>query len=200
VQSTALAVEYCTSPPSVPDALPGEEEGGGVKFVVLDSPYTSVKQLVVDGSKAVKCFGLAIPEPLVRLACRGVRAQVSAKLGCDPFDLTPLRLVQQMQGQGGGQLPPCQIFSALQDDYIPASHGRELQQAWRGRGAACSVKEFAGRHFGERDAQLLRGAAAAIRGALRFDKAAEEAAASAAMMNSLHHHSAGGKVPWAGVW
>lgn len=216
-----------------------------VKFVVLDSPFTSVKQMVLDGSKAVKCVGLAIPETLVRLACRVVRGKVSARLGSDPFDLKPLRLVEravaeqqkqqrqqqknQKKKQKQQKLPPCHILCALQDDYIPASHGRELQRAWTqgeggtgagAGGAQCGLEEFSGRHFGEREAGLLLGGGLArdIERALVFDKRAEEAAALAALninMNSSsssNSSSSGGnaflllganmnnKVPWAGVW
>ena len=158
-----------------------------------------------------------------------VRGKVAARLGSDPFDLKPLRLVeraveqqQRMTQQGGAQkrqvgqrqgqrlLPPCHIFSALQDDYIPAAHGRELQRVWA-RGAPCGLVEFSARHFGERDATLLaqEGLVAGIEEALVFDKKAEEAAALAALnmnVNSgsnaflLLGASNNNKVPWAGVW
>jgi hypothetical protein len=209
-------VEYCTSQNTAEE---GEELGGrsaAVQFLVLDSPYTSVKQMVVDGSKAIKCFGLAVPELMVRLACRVVRGKVAARLGCDPFDLKPLRLVEEV-GRGedaGALLPPCRIFSAVGDDYIPATQGREMQRAWQEAGAECALEEFQGRHFGERDVGLLLGVVDDIRTALDFNKEEYEAAtlrlglglglggagAGGSSLPLLRSGVGSGKVPWAGVW
>lgn len=199
--STAIAVEYCTRP-STDTPCPDYS----VKFVVLDTPFTSVKQMVVDGSKAIKCFGLSIPETMVRIACRVVRGKVSARLGSDPFDLIPLRLVEAAAERGGSgreepanpSLPPCHIFSALNDDYIPLSHGHDMHKAWR-KGADCGLQEFAGRHFGERPTELLQGAVDGIKSSLIFDKQKAEAEALATV-NAEGFLGVGSKIPWAGVW
>lgn len=203
LQATAIAVEYCASWPQQSSC--GEDEaspGFCVKFVVLDSPYTSVKQMVVDGSKAIKCFGLSVPETMVRVACRVVRSKVASRLGSDPFDLKPLRLVEAaaQQEQGGPcKLPPCHIFSALNDDYIPVTHGRDMQVAWEVAGAPCCLREFSGRHFGERDSELLLEAREGVRSSLEYDKEAAEAQALSSL--SLGGPGLGGvRVPWAGVW
>mmetsp|Transcript_12789 Transcript_12789/g.20853 ORF Transcript_12789/g.20853 Transcript_12789/m.20853 type:complete len:395 (-) Transcript_12789:183-1367(-) len=199
--STAIAVEYCTISvlkPSTHTPCPDYS----IKFIVLDTPYTSVKQMVVDGSKAIKCFGLSIPETMVRIACRVVRGKVSARLGSDPFDLKPLRLVEAAAEQGGSgraepanaSLPPCHIFSAQNDDYIPLSHGHDMQQAWR-KGAECGLQEFPGRHFGERNTELLLGAVNDIKSSLVFDKQKAEAEALATV--NVDGFMAGGpKIPW----
>lgn len=150
---------------------------------------------------------------------------MKAKLGSDPFDLKPLRRVEDRKIKKdkndkkdktnkkekghlmrGGKLPPCQIFSALQDDYIPSSHGSEMQRAWQESGAPCSLVKFPGRHFGERSAGLLLGAAEKIRAVLSYDKQREEEAALRRGLASLSLNSSGGsgmglgKIPWAGVW
>jgi hypothetical protein len=200
-------VEYCTIiQPQNTDPSPEYN----VKFVVLDTPYTSVKQMVVDGSKAIKCFGLSIPETMVRIACRVVRGKVSARLGSDPFDLKPLRLVESVardskhlnpsdENSESSALPPCQIFSALHDDYIPVTHGREMQQAWNVGDAGCNLEEFPGRHFGEREPELLLMAVDHIKNALVFDKKkAEEQALASLNINCFMTSST--KIPWAGVW
>lgn len=190
--STALAVEYCTCSGNCPDQNTNEdiEESPNdnsinaathinnvVKFVVLDSPFTSVKQMVIDGSKAIKCFGLPIPETLVRLACKVVRGKVRARLGCDPFELKPL---QQLHRAEERSLPPSFVLTASEDDYIPRSHGQEVFQGWSEKAAGkCHMKEFTGRHFGERARGLLLETVPALRASIQYDKEREDALALA---------------------
>ena len=180
-----------------------------IKSVVLDSPFISVKQMVVDGSKAIKCFGMSIPETIVLLGSKVVRGNVCSRLGSDPFDVNPLKHIEEA-ASANNILPPCHIFSALDDDYIPSSHGHEICRAWEQTGAQCEIEEFSARHFGERPSRLVTGIEEDINQCLTYDKKSEEAAAIAsldvaAFMRSPTSTSSSssialGRVPWAGVW
>jgi hypothetical protein len=118
-----------------------------VKFMVLDSPFISVKQMVKDASTSIKTCGVAVPKTIITLCGHVIRRSVKSRLGSDPYDVKPLELV-------GDVKIPCFIMSATSDDYIPIHHGGAVAEKWADgcdEDIKCSRCEFSGRHFGERE-------------------------------------------------
>ena len=142
--ATAVAVEYSNGIKQ--DTTP-------LKFVVLDSPFVSVKRMVQDGSSSVKACGVTVPKVMISLSGKVIRRAVMSRLGCDPYDVIPLAHVSTITS-------PCYMLCATNDDYIPASHGVEMAEAWGQAsgsegGVLCVHCEFNGRHFGERLESLV---------------------------------------------
>jgi pimeloyl-ACP methyl ester carboxylesterase len=151
--ATAVAVE------SVSRLLPDST----VKFIVMDTPFTSVRSMVENGCCSVKACGITVPKYIVRLSGKVIRRSVKARLGSDPYDVMPMNLV----GNAG---IPAFVLSAENDDYIPLSHGRAIAEGWgatrgqneeikseaaSGGSVKCFLLEFDGRHFGERPERVV---------------------------------------------
>eukprot|EP00602_Paraphysomonas_sp_CaronLab_P002859 CAMPEP_0185029052 /NCGR_PEP_ID=MMETSP1103-20130426/15135_1 /TAXON_ID=36769 /ORGANISM="Paraphysomonas bandaiensis, Strain Caron Lab Isolate" /LENGTH=306 /DNA_ID=CAMNT_0027563665 /DNA_START=70 /DNA_END=991 /DNA_ORIENTATION=+ len=107
--STAIAIEYC-SKLNLPKYI---------KFVVLDSPFISVKQMVKDATQSVTAYGVHIPQRALLLCASVIRKTLRSRLGSDPYAVVPMDFVP-------GLKIPGHVLSALEDDYMPPHHGRAI--------------------------------------------------------------------------
>lgn len=112
-----------------------------IKFIVLDSPFTSLHDIVKNAAASIDTVGITVPSVFVKFALFMMRKSAKAQLGSDPYLIRPIDLVNSIS-------IPCYIISADEDDYIPDSMGKEIAQSWSGK---CWYRIFPGKHIGERD-------------------------------------------------
>jgi pimeloyl-ACP methyl ester carboxylesterase len=152
--STALILEYLKSSPCVDeDQAVDATILSAIRYLVLDSPFVSVSQMVHDASRTITAYGVSVPSPIISFCSSIIRRNVKAKLGSDPYDVIPLNSVPYMT-------LPCYILSARHDDYMPPHHGQTIYESWgsiqdtSGR-PECQYEIFEGKHFGLRDKEII---------------------------------------------
>eukprot|EP00602_Paraphysomonas_sp_CaronLab_P009936 CAMPEP_0185036544 /NCGR_PEP_ID=MMETSP1103-20130426/29657_1 /TAXON_ID=36769 /ORGANISM="Paraphysomonas bandaiensis, Strain Caron Lab Isolate" /LENGTH=299 /DNA_ID=CAMNT_0027574111 /DNA_START=220 /DNA_END=1119 /DNA_ORIENTATION=- len=153
--STAIAIEYCSElAPSSP-----------IKFIVLDSPFLSVKQMVKDATRSVTAYGMPVPQRALLFCATVVRKTLQSRLGSDPYTVVPMDFVP-------GLNIPGHILSAIEDDYMPPHHGRAIAGAWARESGEiavdCSYSSYPGRHFGERGEAVVTMPVEGARRAVRY--------------------------------
>jgi hypothetical protein len=129
--STAAAVEYTTSPVS------HGIHKNVIKFLVLDSPYISVKKVidsVVQKYHGKITFALAVP--LIYACSWMFGREMKSRLGTDIYSVKPIEFASKNR-------TPCMILSARNDDYIPTSHADVFVEKWLG---PCFLKRIDGGH------------------------------------------------------
>lgn len=133
--STFVAIEYASSM-----RLPKQ-----LKFMVLDSPFTSVEDIIESAAASINTTGIAIPGMFVRFALGTVRKHVIDKLKYDPYRIKPIHLASLVR-------TPCFVVSADEDDFIPSSMGKQFVDR-----LSCDKwhRIFPGDQFGARDACLV---------------------------------------------
>jgi fermentation-respiration switch protein FrsA (DUF1100 family) len=89
--------------------------------MVLDSPFSDMKQLVSELAKK----HTKIPGFLVSVALKMVRSSIKSKANFDIYDLTPISHV-------GECFIPALFASAVADDFILPHHSKELHDAYAG--------------------------------------------------------------------
>lgn len=90
-----------------------------VKFLVLDSPYTSLKEVVLEATKHIDVLGGVIPPVFVKFALYMFKNKIQESLDIDPYSVSPLQWVSQSQKMQVGHevgLPPCYILAADNDE------------------------------------------------------------------------------------
>jgi pimeloyl-ACP methyl ester carboxylesterase len=112
-----------------------------IKFVVLDSPFTSLDDVVSTAAAAISTYGITVPSVFVKFAVQMMRRNVKKQLGCDPYAVKPVLLATRIS-------IPCFVLAADDDEYIPLEMGDRVSSAW---GGPCSFREFPASHFSERD-------------------------------------------------
>lgn len=117
-----------------------------VKAVVLDSPFIGIEQMVNDAVKKLNAEGYCIPSSLMKLGTTIVKSTIKKRTGVDPFKIKPLNYADLCS-------TPCYILSAINDDYIPASHGKTIADSWRG---PVQYKEFSAKQLDLRSAEMVR--------------------------------------------
>eukprot|EP00602_Paraphysomonas_sp_CaronLab_P005806 CAMPEP_0185037390 /NCGR_PEP_ID=MMETSP1103-20130426/31725_1 /TAXON_ID=36769 /ORGANISM="Paraphysomonas bandaiensis, Strain Caron Lab Isolate" /LENGTH=402 /DNA_ID=CAMNT_0027575343 /DNA_START=102 /DNA_END=1307 /DNA_ORIENTATION=+ len=135
--ATHVAIEYVSS----------ARLTSNVKFLVLDSPFTSVEDIVSNKASSIQTFGITVPSVFVKFAVQMVRRSVRSQIGGDPYSVRPIRRVPSAR-------VPCFILSADDDEYIPDEMGHEIAATWN-RSVPSWHREFPGQHFGERDECLV---------------------------------------------
>lgn len=117
-----------------------------VKAAVLDSPYTSIQQMITDYVERVYQDGYAIPRTALNMCVRMVASSMASRIGGgDPLKVKPMQFVQQCR-------LPCYVLAAMSDDYISPKQGEEIACSWSG--PVC-YKAFDGRHFGVRTSEMI---------------------------------------------
>ena len=114
-----------------------------IKFCVLDSPYTSVRDIfdtMADNIKS-KSSSFSVTSPLINAGGWLMRCAVSNRLGTNVDSIISINHASVIT-------TPVLIMSANRDDYIPASHGERFRSSWGGSYAQYHV--FEGGHFGDR--------------------------------------------------
>ena len=138
--STAAAVEYASL------SVSGGAAKERVKFLVLDSPYCSVKQ-VIDTvvQKYQEKNSLFIMAPLFRVCSTMFCTEVTKELGSDIYAVKPIDFASTNN-------TPCLILSAKNDEYIAASHGDQFLKKWSG---PCFLKLIDGGHYSTRSSDSV---------------------------------------------
>jgi pimeloyl-ACP methyl ester carboxylesterase len=134
--STAAAVEYTSN-----SASRGVHHDL-VKFLVLDTPYCSVKQ-VVDNvvQKYKEKNSYVVISPLVHACAFMFGREVTSNLGADIYAVKPINFASKNK-------TPCLILKAKNDDYIPASHSDQFHTLWAG---PVNTVALSGTHYSSRD-------------------------------------------------
>ena len=89
--------------------------------MVLDSPFSDMKQLVSELAKSYT----KIPNFLVSAALKLVRSSIKSKANFDVYDLTPISHVKEC-------FIPALFATAVSDDFIQPHHAEELHAAYAG--------------------------------------------------------------------
>lgn len=133
---------------SSPNLSQMHAENSKVKFCVLDSPYTGVRDLMDTMADKIRCTSssFSISSPLIAAGCWLMRRSVSSKLGTHLDTIAPINNVR-------GITTPVLILSAKRDDYIPVSHGERFRTSWGNSYAHFHVID--GGHFGERPESVV---------------------------------------------
>lgn len=117
-----------------------------VKFIVLDSPYVSIEQMVLDCLAHMRRCGYYLPDAVLNVGASLVRNSLSSKLkGMDPFDVRPADHVELIG-------TPCCILIATEDDYVPIQQGLEIASRWLGPAQSRQINNT---HFGPRTYEQL---------------------------------------------
>lgn len=117
-----------------------------VSFVVLDSPFTSVEDMVNECFERLKRLGYILPEAVFSLGVGLVRSTLRSRLGdMDPFDVRPLERVEFCA-------VPCCVLICANDDYAPVDMGLAVVQQWLG---PAQSRQFNGSHFSRREPDVV---------------------------------------------
>lgn len=150
--STALVIEYLNNLQKTQDEHPEHSVTLSIiKYIVLDSPFLSVKKMVADASQTITAYGVTVPSVVISFCGSFIRRSVKSQLGSDPYDVQPIQFVPNMT-------IPCSILSARNDDYMPPHHGQSIYEVW---GQSITPKPFCefdiynGRHFGIREKDIV---------------------------------------------
>mmetsp|Transcript_13873 Transcript_13873/g.13400 ORF Transcript_13873/g.13400 Transcript_13873/m.13400 type:complete len:221 (-) Transcript_13873:94-756(-) len=141
--STAGAIEYTSQ-------AHNDIYSKTIKFLVLDSPYASVKQ-VVDTvlsefqAKVTYNLGVAIGRPLCYACSWMFGKEVTARLGGDVYAIQPIKFAPKNK-------TPCLILSARKDDYIPHIHADQFHDKWLG---PCGLHKIDCSSFDQRPAHVV---------------------------------------------
>jgi pimeloyl-ACP methyl ester carboxylesterase len=158
--STALILEYLQSPPSIDEDETIERTIlSSIRYLILDSPFISVSQMVNDASRTITAYGVSVPSPIITFCSSLIRRNVKSKLGSDPYDVIPINSVPFMT-------LPCYILSARHDDYMPPHHGQAVYESWGSNyreltprtstsQPECQYEIFEGKHFGFREKEIV---------------------------------------------
>ena len=117
-----------------------------VKYLVLDSPFISVKRMYNDCIEVVRKNMGMCPVASFPLVAQFFRRGLKKKLdGMDPFDISQIEDMPKLT-------IPATFIIAVDDDYIPAQHGMELASQY---GGPIFARMFQGRHFTPREELVL---------------------------------------------
>lgn len=125
-----------------------------IKYLILDSPFLSVRQMYKDSVDKVREKNYEyVPEQIFSLVAKYFRRGVKQKLGMDPFDIS-------MEPDMELCSIPASFLIAIHDDYIPPHHGTSLAAMY---GGPIFARMFEGRHFTPRDEETVTGIVSHIR-------------------------------------
>ena len=138
--STAATVEYTSS-----SATRGKYKDL-VKYIILDTPYCSVKQVVdnvVQKYKSNSTFSLI--SPLFYTCAIMFGREVTCNLGANIYAVKPINFAAKNR-------TPCLILCARSDDYVPTSHSDEFLRQWAGPVRMVSIN---GTHYSHREQDVV---------------------------------------------
>ena len=120
-----------------------------IRYLVLDSPWGGVEELLKDSIKRVHALEYSgVPKNLFDLVARFFRRSIrNRSKGMDPFTIKPINDVPDIH-------IPASFLLPTDDDYIPLYHGTDMAAAY---GGVVFARIFEGEHFGNRDAEVVKG-------------------------------------------
>lgn len=138
--ATAAAVEYTSN-----SASRGVHKDL-VKFLVLDTPYCSVKEVVESVVQKYKEKNVySVISPLFHACAFMFGREVTSNLGADIYAVKPINFA-------GKNKTPCLILKAKNDDYIPAPHCDQFHSLWAG---PVNIVSMSGTHYSSRDRETV---------------------------------------------
>lgn len=112
---------------------------------VLDSPFCDLRSIAKD----LVTKALPVPQWVLDACVDAVRAEVLARAGFDPDEVSPLRSAPRARC-------PALLAVASDDSFVQPHHARDLHDAWGGHRA---LRSFEGGHNGDRPDWFLEEAA-----------------------------------------
>lgn len=109
---TFLAMQYC--------ALIVNQQISNkriIRFVVLDTPFTSFKSVVNDIIQQYEQRGNYFPHSIFSIVNKLVRISVRRSAGIDLYDIKPIELAKVIT-------VPALVLAGLSDDYVNTNHGQ----------------------------------------------------------------------------
>jgi pimeloyl-ACP methyl ester carboxylesterase len=112
-----------------------------IKFMILDTPFTSIEDIVLDAATSIKSFGVTVPSLFVKFALNLVRKSVRKEIKFDPYNVKPVAVAYAIR-------IPCYVLSADEDEYINDAMSQRLFET-----LTCPrwYRQYPGTHFGARD-------------------------------------------------
>lgn len=157
--STFVAMEYCfklqsfsltaqrnlsKTSPSVSKPLQHTFQPK-IVFLVLDTPFESVKLMIKDCIQKLKSDGYEIPETLVSFFSGLARRIISNQLKADPYTVEPIKFAAKIN-------LPVLILSSTGDDYIPAHQSLRVFESWLG---PKKLHVMSASHFQQRPLEIV---------------------------------------------
>lgn len=141
---------------STPNSSDNSIIGNRIKYVVLDTPFTSLKDVVLDIASRIDFLGSTVPPMFVKFALYIFKSKIQESLQVDPYSISPLHWVSNRPKSRQGDPIPCYVLSADCDEYTPSWMGLKLAEEWKKVGLGPSwYREFPGTHFEEREECLV---------------------------------------------
>lgn len=138
--ATAAAVEYTSN--SASHGLYRDL----VKYLVLDTPYCSVKQVVDNVVQKYREKNVySVISPLFHACAFMFGREVTSNLGADIYAVKPINFASRNK-------TPCLILRAKNDDFIPASHSDQFHSLWAG---PVNIVSMSGTHYSSRDRDIV---------------------------------------------
>jgi hypothetical protein len=140
--STYVAMEYCAKYNSEHT----KQDYPPVIYVVLDTPFESVRLMVDEYIRRLKGDGHQLPETMISICSTILRRVLATSFrGVDPYTLSPITFAASID-------TPCSVIGALKDDYIPLAQSLNVAQSLSGH---CCMKIVDSGHFGTRPVDLV---------------------------------------------
>lgn len=112
-----------------------------ITCMVLDSPFTSMEDLIKIAIDKMHSKGYSMTKALLKLFIKRVIKRISHHLnGLNIFSIKPIQQVKDIT-------IPCFFLAAQEDNYIPSEHSVLLSRKWA---APTQISFFQGRHFRRR--------------------------------------------------
>jgi hypothetical protein len=97
-----------------------------VKCLVLDSPFTSIEDVVRAGMEKMKKKGFMLTKSIMYFVIKTVMRNICKKLnGFNIFSIKPVEEIPYLN------YLPCFILAAENDDYIPSQFGETMSKLWK---------------------------------------------------------------------
>lgn len=140
--ATAIAIEYCFKYHNFEKS----RAQANIIYLVLDSPFTSIENMIKDCITRLKAEGYSIPLPLFYIFEKLARHVLKGRLGgIDPYSIRPIDICNSIA-------IPCTIIAVQNDDYIPFQQSLSIAEKWN---CSCSFLSIDGRHFGMRNTDTV---------------------------------------------
>lgn len=112
-----------------------------LRFIVLDTPFESIKQMVEKCMEKLHIDGYHLPHAAIAIFSRLARRIIARQLGGeDVYEIESLKLAARVE-------KPCYVIAAMDDDYIPLEQCMRIAEGMSG---PCAFHSFRGGHFGRR--------------------------------------------------
>mmetsp|Transcript_108250 Transcript_108250/g.305103 ORF Transcript_108250/g.305103 Transcript_108250/m.305103 type:complete len:448 (-) Transcript_108250:105-1448(-) len=148
--------------------LYGTEDQSSIAAMVVDSPFSNLKELVLElahGQHVRRVIGFQLPYWLVDATFAFVRLRVQALAQFDMEELGPLHCMKEA-------VVPVRFVHGASDTFIPAAHSRRLCEAYGGTDKA--FVEVDGTHNSKRDTATQKKLVAFLVEALKEHRAKRE--------------------------